>query len=72
MRVLDKPRVVRVTVYGQSTPDFVDLREVATRVDVFSHVSRRWPSHTHPVGVYQLPKNAAIEVDMIVALHSGA
>lgn len=72
---LDKIRaLLRVTVYVKSTPDFVDLSEVANGAsDVFSHVLGDAGRHTRStVGVYQLPKNAAIEVDMIAALHSGA
>ena len=62
---LDKIRaLLRVTVYVKSTPDFVDLSEVANGAsDVFSHVLGDAGRHTRTtVGVYQLPKNAAIEV----------
>src|SRR5471032_614887 len=68
---LDKIKtLIRVTVYVKSTADFVDLSEVANGAsDVFSHVLGDAGKHTRTtIGVYQLPKNAAIEVDMIVAL----
>lgn len=68
---LDKIKsLLRVTVYVRSTADFVDLSDVANGAsDVFSHVLGDAGKHTRTtVGVYQLPKNAAVEVDMIVAL----
>ncbi|MHC8402684.1 RidA family protein [Pseudomonas sp. MDT1-17] len=68
---LDKIKLLlRVTVYVKSTADFVDLSEVANGAsDVFSHVLGDAGKHTRTtIGVYQLPKNAAIEVDMIVAV----
>jgi enamine deaminase RidA (YjgF/YER057c/UK114 family) len=68
---LDKIKsLIRVTVYVKSTADFVDLSEVANGAsDVFSHVLGDAGKHTRTtVGVYQLPKNAAVEVDMIAAL----
>ncbi|MHC8337670.1 RidA family protein [Pseudomonas sp. HLT2-19-2] len=68
---LDKIKsLLRVTVYVKSTEDFVDLSEVANGAsDVFSHVLGDAGKHTRTtIGVYQLPKNAAIEVDMIVAI----
>ena len=63
--------VLRVTVYVKSTFDFVDLSEVANGAsDVFTHVLGDAGRHTRTtVGVYQLPKNAPVEVDMIVALN---
>ena len=63
--------VLRVTVYVKSTFDFVDLSEVANGAsDVFTHVLGDAGKHTRTtVGVYQLPKNAPVEVDMIVALN---
>jgi enamine deaminase RidA (YjgF/YER057c/UK114 family) len=68
---LDKIKsLIRINVYVKSTADFVDLSEVANGAsDVFSHVLGDAGKHTRTtVGVYQLPKNAAVEVDMIVAL----
>jgi enamine deaminase RidA (YjgF/YER057c/UK114 family) len=72
---LDKIKsLIRVSVYVKSTADFVDLSEVANGAsDVFSHVLGDAGKHTRTtVGVYQLPKNAAVEVDMIVALRPSA
>lgn len=68
---LDKIKsLIRITVYVKSAADFVDLSEVANGAsDVFSHVLGDAGKHTRTtVGVYQLPKNAAVEVDMIAAL----
>jgi enamine deaminase RidA (YjgF/YER057c/UK114 family) len=63
--------VLRMTVYVKSTFDFVDLSEVANGAsDLFTQVLGDAGKHTRTtVGVYQLPKNAPVEVDMIVALH---
>ena len=72
---LDKIKsLLRVTVYVRSTADFVDLSEVANGAsDVFSHVLGDAGKHTRTtVGVYQLPKNAAIEVDMIAVVAPAA
>jgi enamine deaminase RidA (YjgF/YER057c/UK114 family) len=63
--------LLRITVYVKSTFDFVDLSEVANGAsDVLTHVLGDAGRHTRTtVGVYQLPKNAPIEIDMIAALH---
>lgn len=68
---LDKIKsLLRVTVYVKSTVDFVDLNEVANGAsDVFSHVLGDAGKHTRTtIGVYQLPNNAAVQLDMIAAL----
>ncbi|MET1068334.1 RidA family protein [Pseudomonas prosekii] len=68
---LDKIKsLIRVTVHVKSTFDFIDLSEVANGAsDIFTHVLGDAGKHTRTtVGVYQLPKNAPVEVDMIVAL----
>lgn len=68
---LDKVKsLIRVTVYVKCAAEFIDLSEVANGAsDVFSHVLGDAGKHTRTtVGVYQLPKNAAVEVDMIAAL----
>ena len=68
---LDKLRsLLRVTVYVRCTADFVDLSDVANGAsDVFLHVLGDAGKHTRStVGVYQLPKNAAIEVDLIAVV----
>lgn len=66
--------LLRVTVYVKSTFDFVDLSEVANGAsDVFTQVLGDAGKHTRTtVGVYQLPKNAPVEVDLIAALHPSA
>lgn len=66
--------LLRMTVYVKSTFDFVDLSEVANGAsDVFTQVLGDAGKHTRTtVGVYQLPKNAPIEVDLIAALHPSA
>lgn len=72
---LDKIKsLLRVTVYVKSTADFVDLSEVANGAsDVFTRVLGDAGKHTRTtIGVYQLPKNAAVEVDMIAALRPSA
>lgn len=68
---LDKLRsLLRVTVYVRCTADFVDLSDVANGAsDVFLHVLGEAGRHTRStVGVHQLPKNAAIEVDLIAVV----
>ncbi|HWT69556.1 MAG TPA: RidA family protein [Pseudomonas sp.] len=68
---LDKVKsLIRTTVYVKCAADFIDLSEVANGAsDVFSHVLGDAGKHTRTtVGVYQLPKNAAVEIDMIAAL----
>jgi enamine deaminase RidA (YjgF/YER057c/UK114 family) len=63
-------RVLKLNVYVQSAADFTHHSEVA---DAASHVlatvfgSEGLHARTS-VGVYQLPKNAAVELDVTVAL----
>ncbi|UZE30111.1 RidA family protein [Pseudomonas asplenii] len=66
--------LARVTVYVKSTEDFPELSEVANGAsDVFHRVLGDAGRHTRTtVGVYQLPKNAAIEVDIIAVVNEGA
>lgn len=66
--------LLRVTVFVKSTFDFVDLSEVANGAsDVFTHVLGDAGKHTRTtVGVYQLPKNAPLEVDVIAAMQPSA
>lgn len=67
---LDKVRtVLRITVYVQCAEDFTQHSEVA---DGASHLLSRIlgdaGAHTRTsVGVYQLPKNASVELDMVVS-----
>lgn len=63
-------RVLRVGVYVQSAQDFSRQSEVADAAsallhDVFGEAGR----HTRTsVGVYQLPRNAVVEVEMIASV----
>ncbi|TDV62586.1 RidA family protein [Pseudomonas sp. LP_7_YM] len=65
---LDKIKaIVRMTVFVQSADSFVDQSEVANSA---SHILHRVLGdagiHTRTsVGVYQLPKNAPVEIDLI-------
>ena len=72
---LDKlKRVLRMNVYVQSANGFTQQSEVA---DGASNLLRKILGeaglHTRTsVGVFQLPKNAAVEIDMVIALHRSA
>ena len=63
-------KVLRINVYVQSAADFTEQSEVADAAsEVLYTVFAEAGVHTRTsVGVYQLPKNASVEVDMIVAL----
>jgi enamine deaminase RidA (YjgF/YER057c/UK114 family) len=64
-------KVLRINVFVQSTADFTQHSEVA---DAASNLlaavlgNRSGPHARTSVGVYQLPKNAAVELDATVAL----
>jgi enamine deaminase RidA (YjgF/YER057c/UK114 family) len=64
-------QVLRMGVYVQSAPDFTQQSEVADAaseilVQVFGPQAGQ---HTRTsVGVYQLPKNATVEVELVVGL----
>jgi enamine deaminase RidA (YjgF/YER057c/UK114 family) len=62
-------KIPRITVYVQSASDFTQQSEVADGAsEVLYAVFGSAGAHTRTsVGVYQLPKNAAVEVDMIAA-----
>lgn len=62
-------RVLRMTVYVQCSPDFTQLSEVADGAsDLLHEVLGEAGVHTRTsVGVYQLPKNAPVELDLIAA-----
>lgn len=66
-------RVLRVTVFIQSTADFTQQSEVADAAsDLLHRVFGEAGVHTRTsVGVYSLPKNAAVELDMVVAAGEG-
>ena len=63
-------KVLRMTVYTQSAADFTQQSEVADAASaILYEVFTPHGQHTRTsVGVYQLPKNAAVELDLIVAL----
>jgi enamine deaminase RidA (YjgF/YER057c/UK114 family) len=67
---LDKVlRVLRITVYVQCAANFTQHSEVADGASEVLHtVLGEAGMHTRTsVGVYQLPKNAAVEIDLIAA-----
>lgn len=63
-------KVLRMSVYVQSAEDFTLQSEVADAAsDILYAVLAPNGGHTRTsVGVYQLPKNASVELDMIVAI----
>ena len=65
-------RVLRINVFVQSAPDFTQQSEVADAAsDLLHAVLGQAGQHARTsVGVYQLPKNAAVEVDMMVSTHA--
>ncbi|MEN3297116.1 MAG: hypothetical protein V7642_6369 [Burkholderiales bacterium] len=72
---LDRIRkILRITVYVQSAADFTQHSEVADAAsEVLYSIFAEAGVHTRTsVGVYQLPKNASVELDMIVAVDKQA
>jgi enamine deaminase RidA (YjgF/YER057c/UK114 family) len=68
---LDKLRqLLRVGVYVQSTESFTQQSEVADAAsEVFHSVLGPAGVHTRTsIGVYQLPKSAAVELDLVAAV----
>lgn len=63
-------RVLRVTVYVQCAADFTQHSEVADAASDLLHATLGAAgTHTRTsVGVYQLPKNATVELDLIAAV----
>lgn len=63
-------KVLRVTLYVQCTPDFTQQSEVADGAsEVLYAVLGAAGVHTRTsVGVYQLPKDAPVEIDLIAAV----
>jgi len=63
-------QILRVTVYTQSAADFSQQSEVADAASELLHtVLGGAGTHTRTsVGVAQLPKNAAVELDLIAAV----
>ena len=65
--------VPRITVYVQSAPNFTQQSEVADGASevLFQVLGAQAGAHSRTsVGVLQLPKNAAVEIDLIVSLQS--
>ncbi|RBL65591.1 RidA family protein, partial [Pseudomonas sp. MWU13-2625] len=67
-------RLLRINVYVQSAADCTQQSEVADRAfailySIFADAGV--PTRISVAG-YHLPKNASVEVDMIVALHPGS
>ncbi|MDB5802663.1 MAG: endoribonuclease [Rhodocyclales bacterium] len=67
-------RILRVNVYVQSAADFTQQSEVADAAsDILYAVFAPDGGHTRTsVGVYQLPKNASVEIDMLVAIRENS
>lgn len=67
-------RILRITVYVQSAADFTQQSEVADGAsEVLYMVFGEAGAHARTsVGVYQLPKNASVELDMIVTTDKAA
>ena len=65
--------VLRITVYVRSAPDFTQHSEVADGAsDVLCRVLGPRGVHTRTsVGVLQLPKGAAVELDMVATAKAG-
>jgi len=63
-------QLLRLTVYVQSAADFTQQSEVADAAsDVLHTVLGDAGRHTRTsVGVFQLPKNAAVELDLMAAV----
>lgn len=64
-------RILKLNVFVQSAEEFTQQSEVADAasnllVNVFGDAGK--PTRTS-VGVYQLPKNAAVELDVVAALY---
>ena len=69
---LDQVRAIpRITVYVRSAEDFDQQSEVANGAsDLLHEILGAAGAHTRTsVGVMQLPKSAAVEVDMIAVAH---
>jgi enamine deaminase RidA (YjgF/YER057c/UK114 family) len=66
-------KVLRMNVYVHSAPDFTQQSEVADAASQILYAVFA-PDGGHArtsVGVAQLPKNAAVELDLLVGLHPG-
>lgn len=67
-------KILRITVYVQCAPDFTQQSEVADGAsEILYSIFGSAGVHTRTsVGVYQLPKNASVEIDMIAAIDASS
>jgi enamine deaminase RidA (YjgF/YER057c/UK114 family) len=65
-------KILRMTVYVQAAEDFTQLSEVGDAAsEVLYAVLGEAGVHTRTsIGVFQLPKNASVELDLIAAVNS--
>jgi enamine deaminase RidA (YjgF/YER057c/UK114 family) len=63
-------RILRMTVYVHSAADFTQQSEVADAAsEILNSLFAPNGGHTRTaVGVYQLPKNGAVEIDLVAAI----
>lgn len=63
-------KILRVTVYVQSAADFTQQSEVADAAsEILYAIFSPAGGHTRTsVGIFQLPKNATVELDLIAAI----
>ncbi len=66
--------LARVTVYIRSTENFTELFEVANGAsEIFRNVLGELGKHTRTtIGVYQLPENAAVQLDIVASIDGNA
>jgi enamine deaminase RidA (YjgF/YER057c/UK114 family) len=64
-------RILKLTVFVHSAPDFVEQSEVADGAsEILYALFDKAGAHARTaIGVAQLPKNASVEVDLVIALH---
>lgn len=67
-------KILRITVYVQCAPDFTQQSEVADGASeiLYSIFGSAGVHARTSVGVYQLPKNASVEIDMIAAIDASS
>jgi enamine deaminase RidA (YjgF/YER057c/UK114 family) len=65
-------KILRMTIYVQAAEDFTQLSEVGDAAsEVLYAVLSEAGVHTRTsVGVFQLPKNASVELDLIAAINT--
>ncbi|MBP7565114.1 MAG: RidA family protein [Burkholderiaceae bacterium] len=67
-------RVLKINVYVQCAPDFTQISEVADAASEVLHtVLGEAGIHARTsIGVYQLPKDAPVEIDLVAVIETGA